>query len=270
MALGSLWNRGIYPYIHRHADQAMLKGIGQATLHFNSCPTLMTTPVKPVETRRLYQTIADQINSLIRLGSFQAGMRLPPERELAQQLGVSRPSLREALIALEIRGQVEIRMGSGVYVCEGSTEEPPLTSMGESPTELMQARAAIEGSVIVLACTRLTPEGMARLQKSVESMRELIAEGRSPLEPDRQFHIALAEIAGNSVLTRLVGELFDGRNDPIAAKVSGLAENITTWGVALSEHERILRTLEARDPIAAQAAIRSHLKASEERWVGGV
>jgi GntR family transcriptional repressor for pyruvate dehydrogenase complex len=185
-------------------------------------------------------------------------------------LGVSRPSLREALIALEIRGQVEIRMGSGVYVCEGSTEEPPLTAMGESPTELMQARAAIEGSVIVLACTRLTPEGMARLQKSVESMRELIAAGRSPLEPDRQFHMTLAEIAGNSVLTRLVGELFDGRNDPIAAKVSGLAENITTWGVALSEHERILRTLEARDPIAAQAAIRSHLKASEERWVGGV
>lgn len=233
-------------------------------------PTLpMTTSVKPVETRRLYQTIADQINTLIRHGSFPAGARLPPERELAQQLGVSRPSLREALIALEIRGQVEIRMGSGVYVCNGGTEAP-LTSMGESPTELMQARAAIEGCVIVLACTRLTPDGMARLQKSVESMRELIAAGRSPLEPDRQFHMTLAEIAGNSVLTRLIGELFDGRNDPIAAKVSGLAENITTWGVALSEHERILRTLEACDPIAAQAAMRSHLKASEERWVGGV
>jgi GntR family transcriptional regulator, transcriptional repressor for pyruvate dehydrogenase complex len=230
----------------------------------------MATPVKPVETRRLYQAIADQICELIRLGSFQAGMRLPPERELAQQLGVSRPSLREALIALEIRGQVEIRMGSGVYVCDGSPGEgAPLVSMGESPTELMQARAAIEGCVIVLACTRLTAEGLARLQKSVDTMRELIAAGRSPLEPDRQFHIALAEIAGNSVLTRLVGELFDGRNDPIAAKVSGLAENITTWGVALSEHERILRTLENRDPIAAQAAIRSHLKASEERWVGG-
>ena len=230
---------------------------------------LMTTLVKPVETRRLYQTIADQINSLIRLGTFKSGMRLPPERELAQQLGVSRPSLREALIALEIRGQVEIRMGSGVYVCDGGMEEPPLGAMGESPTELMQARAAIEGSVILLACVRLTPEGVARLQKSVDSMRELIAAGRSPLEPDRQFHITIAEIAGNSVLTRLVGELFDGRNDPIAAKVSGLAENITTWGVALSEHERILRTLEAGDPLAAQAAIRSHLKASEERWVGG-
>jgi GntR family transcriptional repressor for pyruvate dehydrogenase complex len=228
----------------------------------------MTSLVKPVETRRLYQSIADQINTLIRHGSFQAGARLPPERELAQQLGVSRPSLREALIALEIRGQVEIRMGSGVYVCEVGSETSPLTAMGESPTELMQARAAIEGSVIVLACTRLTSDGTARLQKTLDVMRDLIAAGRSPLEPDRQFHIAIAEIAGNSVLTRLVGELFDGRNDPIAAKASVLSENITTWGVALSEHERILRTLEARDPIAAQAAIRSHLKASEERWVG--
>jgi GntR family transcriptional repressor for pyruvate dehydrogenase complex len=230
----------------------------------------MATPVKPVETRRLYQSIADQICELIRLGTFQAGMRLPPERELAQQLGVSRPSLREALIALEIRGQVEIRMGSGVYVCDsGAGESPPLVSMGESPTELMQARAAIEGCVIVLACPRLDAEGMARLQKCVEAMRESIAAGRSPLDADRQFHIALAEIAGNSVLTRLVGELFDGRNDPIAAKVSVLAETISTWRVALAEHERILRTLENRDPIAAQAAIRSHLKASEERWVGG-
>jgi GntR family transcriptional repressor for pyruvate dehydrogenase complex len=182
----------------------------------------MTSLVKPVETRRLYQSIADQINTLIRHGSFQPGARLPPERELAQQLGVSRPSLREALIALEIRGQVEIRMGSGVYVCEVGSETSPLTAMGES----------------------------------------------SPLGPDRQFHMTIAEIAGNSVLTRLVGELFDGRNDPIAAKASVLSENITTWGVALSEHERILRTLEARDPIAAQAAIRSHLKASEDRWVG--
>ncbi len=184
----------------------------------------MATPVRPVETRRLYQAIADQICELIRHGSFQAGMRLPPERELAQQLGVSRPSLREALIALEIRGQVEIRMGSGGYVCDGGTGEgAPLVSMGESPTELMQARAAIEGCVIVLACTRLNAGGLARLQKSVDTMRELIAAGRSPLEPDRQFHIALAEIAGNSVLTRLVGELFDGRNEPSPGNSAGWA-----------------------------------------------
>jgi GntR family transcriptional repressor for pyruvate dehydrogenase complex len=226
---------------------------------------------KPVETRRLYQSIADQIRSLIDQGSFAPGTRLPPERELAHQLGVSRPSLREALIALEIGGSVEIRMGSGVYVCEQppADSRPPLTSMGESPTELMQARAAIEGYVVALACARIDEAHLDKLRRNVETMRELISDGRSPLEADRQFHITIAELSGNSVLVRLVGQLFDGRNDPVAAKISRLAENISTWNVALAEHERILRELEAGDPVAAQAAMRMHLRESEARWVGG-
>ena len=76
----------------------------------------MLDQTKQVDTRRLYQQIADQIRDLIQQGRFQAGARLPPERELAQQLGVSRPSVREALIALEIAGCVEVRQGAGVYV----------------------------------------------------------------------------------------------------------------------------------------------------------
>ena len=113
---------------------------------------------KPVESRRLYQQIADQIRELIERGGFEAGTRLPPERDLALQLGVSRPSLREALIALEIEGWVEIHGGSGVYVCtppaahEGSTR-----ALGESPSELMRARAALEGTVIALAAARGRP-----------------------------------------------------------------------------------------------------------------
>ena len=76
----------------------------------------MASPFKPVESRRLYQQIADQIRELIDRGGFDAGTRLPPERDLAQQLGVSRPSLREALIALDVEGRVEVRSGSGVFV----------------------------------------------------------------------------------------------------------------------------------------------------------
>ena len=77
----------------------------------------MSEALRPVETRRLYQQIADRVRELIQLGQYPVGSRLPPERDLATQLGVSRPSLREALIALEIEGSVEIRMGSGIYVC---------------------------------------------------------------------------------------------------------------------------------------------------------
>ena len=89
-------------------------------------------PKAPDPTRRLYQLIADKVRTLIQQGDYKEGSRLPPERDLAQQLGVSRPSLREALIALEIEGSVEIRMGSGVYVCSRALRRSAApSSMGE-------------------------------------------------------------------------------------------------------------------------------------------
>jgi GntR family transcriptional repressor for pyruvate dehydrogenase complex len=85
---------------------------------------------------------------------------------------------------------------------------------------------------------------------------------------DRQFHLTLTEMSGNAVLSRLVGELFDERHSPISAKISSRFETTRTWKAALKEHEAILKAVEARDPIAAQAAMRAHLQASAQRWVG--
>jgi len=230
----------------------------------------MPAKLKQIEVRRLYQQIADQIRDLIRQGGFETGTRLPPERDLAQQLGVSRPSLREALVALDVEGVLEIRGGSGVYVCATPLRPARATrALGDSPTELMQARAAIEGAVVVLACAHADKAALLRLRKIVAGMRAEIAGRRMPLELDRQFHLAVAEMSGNAVMVRIVAELFDGRHSPISAKLSSRFENVRTWNLALKEHEAVLRALEARDPLAAQAAMRSHLKASEERWVGG-
>lgn len=223
--------------------------------------------MKSTEPKRLYQSVAAQILALIRQGEFPAGERLPPERELALKLGVSRPSLREALIALEIGGQVEIRMGSGVYARDGSADD--IGALGDSPSELMQARAAIEGSVVVLAAARMTAATLDRLRRTIERMRRLAAAGKSPVEADRQFHMLIAETAGNSVLSRFVGELFDSRHDPIAAAMRGHTESAQTWTAAVQEHEDVLKALQAGDPIAAQTAMRAHLKASEERWISG-
>jgi len=226
--------------------------------------------MKSTEPKRLYQSIAAQILMLMRQGEFPAGERLPPERELALKLGVSRPSLREALIALEIGGKVEIRVGSGVYAREADTDdESAMRSLGDSPSELMQARVAIEGSVAVLAATHMTAVTLDRLRRSIERMRRLAAAGKSPVEPDRQFHMLIAEAAGNSVLTRFVGELFDSRHDPIAAAMRGHAESPLTWTAAVREHEDVLKALQAGDPIAAQTAMRAHLRASEDRWISG-
>jgi GntR family transcriptional regulator, transcriptional repressor for pyruvate dehydrogenase complex len=230
----------------------------------------MAIQLKPVESRRLYQQIADQIRELIDRGGFEPGTRLPPERDLALQLGVSRPSLREALIALDVEGRVEVRGGSGVYV--SATKPSPAATrtaaMGESPSQLMEARSIIEGEVVVLACARITESQLARLRELLKSMEAEIARRRARLDLDREFHLTLAQMTGNVVLTRLVGELFDERHSPISAKISSRFENTRTWKVALKEHEAILRAVEARDPIAAQAAMRAHLNASALRWVG--
>ena len=223
------------------------------------------------ETRRLYQQVADRIRVLIAAGTFPPASRLPAERDLAQQLGVSRPSLREALIALEIDGSVEIRMGSGVYVtAAGGTERAAgamMRPMGESPSELMQARAVLEGGVAALAAARMTPEATAGLRSCLAAMHGEIGAGRKPLEHDRQFHVSIAAISGNPVLTRLVGELFDERHSPISAQLSGHFESPETWALALGEHEAILDALEAGDPLQAEAAMRCHIQSSKQRWV---
>ena len=230
----------------------------------------MAFQFKPVESRRLYQQIADQIRDLIDRGGFEAGTRLPPERDLAQQLGVSRPSLREALIALDVEGRVEVRSGSGVYVSDAKSGPVPTrtAAMGESPSQLMEARSVIEGEVVVLACARVTPELLARLRDLLKGMEAAIDRRRARVDLDRQFHLTLAEMSGNAILQRLIEELFDERHSPISAKISSRFESTRTWKTALAEHEAILKAVEARDPIAAQAAMRAHLKASALRWVG--
>jgi GntR family transcriptional repressor for pyruvate dehydrogenase complex len=228
----------------------------------------MNGPIKAAEPRRLYQQIADQIRTLIQGGHFTPGARLPAERDLAQQLGVSRPSLREALIALEIEGSVEIRMGSGIYITAEPERRPWQTgSMGESPVELMEARAAVEGTVALAAAARITPEGLKLLRETLDAMRVEIEAGRKPLDQDRLFHLTIAGLSGNSVLAHIVSDLFDERHSPLSAQIRARFETPETWHYALQEHEAIYAALEARDPLLAQAMMHAHLEESRRRWM---
>ena len=110
-------------------------------------------PFHSIEPRRLYRQIADQIRGLIKSGEFPAGARLPPERDLAKQLGVSRPSVREALIALEVEGLVEVRIGSGIYVLASPSSAGESASESDAPAgpfELLRARYVIEAECAAL------------------------------------------------------------------------------------------------------------------------
>ena len=120
--------------------------------------------------RRLFWRIVDKVEALINQGEFSAGSRLPPERELADMFDVSRPTIREAIIALEVRGRVEVKTGSGVYVIE--QQETSVKTKEISAFELTQARALIEGEIAALAAQSITDEELAQLKQTLIAMEK--------------------------------------------------------------------------------------------------
>jgi GntR family transcriptional repressor for pyruvate dehydrogenase complex len=223
--------------------------------------------VKPAETRRLYLQIADKLRDLIEQQGFAPNGRLPSERELALTLGVSRPSVREALVALELEGRVEIRMGSGVYVTAraASAAAPDPDALGESPRDIMDARSLIEGAIAASVAPFVKPKALKALRALYERMAAEVAAGQVPLAADRQFHLCIAQMSENDVLVKTVADLFDERHSPLSSKLRVHFEGDDTWAAALDEHRAILEALEARDPVQAHASMQRHLKASYAR-----
>lgn len=229
-------------------------------------------PIEAVEPRRLYRQIADQLRQLIDAGEFAVGERLPSERDLADQLKISRPTVREALIALEVEGRVRIRVGSGIYVTEPNGESSGhrgLASTTEGPFELLRAREIIESAIASEAASLARPADIVEIDQALARMEEGSHPSRATLALDRAFHVAVAEIVGNAVLTRLVGELFDKRINPYFEKLSSYFENEASWRTAFAEHRAVRDAIVAGDPEAAHAAMRRHLRQSQIRFSVG-
>src|SRR5262245_4157662 len=169
-------------------------------------------PLTAVENRRLYRQIADQIAALIEKGEYDAGQRLPPERDLAKQLGVSRPSVREALIALEVEGYVEVRVGSGVYVVgRGPALRSEPLPADSGPFELIRARWLIEAECAAVAAKQATRAQVRAMEEALDQMEADRGRGMMPLAADRLFHLRIAEASGNSALALVVKTLWDQR-----------------------------------------------------------
>ena len=224
-------------------------------------------PLQAIEPRRLYRQIADQLRALIASGELAPGARLPPERDLALQLGVSRPSVREALIALEVAGLVEVRMGSGIYVAAQPLGAPP-GDIGAAlgPFDIIRARQLIEPELAALAARRKAPAALKRLRAAVKRMEDDIAQGVAPIRGDREFHLALAEASDNAALVRVVAELFDERHNPLFEQLGRHFENARSWRQAVAEHRAVLRAVVAGEVGAARAAMRCHLGNSHDRF----
>jgi DNA-binding FadR family transcriptional regulator len=227
-------------------------------------------PIQPVDNPRLYRQIADQLSKLIRSGEFAQGARLPSERDLAAQLGVSRPSVREALIALEIQGNVEVRVGSGIYVTrERSTAVADPKSEGQGPFELLRARWLIEGEIAAEAARNATPDELVRVGAAVEDMRKRQRQRRDVDPADREFHLSIAQASHNSALFSVVRDLWDQGRGAIWKRMEKHFQTPKLRAAVLRDHRIILQSLKARDARGARAAMRSHLEHVDKEFTKG-
>jgi DNA-binding FadR family transcriptional regulator len=223
-------------------------------------------PLHAVEPRRLYRQVADQLRQLIDSGEFPVGNRLPTERELAAQLGVSRPTVREALIALEVDGRVRIRVGSGIYVLAPQEPTTIATPPVAGPFEILAARALFEGAIAEQAAQIASPADMAGIDATLARMKGATESGAESIAADRAFHVAVAHVLSNDAITNVVGELFDQRINPYYARLASYFETPSSWRAACDEHRAIRDCIANADPAGARAAMQTHLERSQERF----
>ena len=224
-------------------------------------------PIKVIEPRRLYLEIAGQIRSLIENREFPFSSRLPAERELAKQFGVSRPSVREALIALEVEGYVDVRPGSGVFVTKPKRQAPDYSNI-EGPLEIMRARKVVEGEIAAEVTAHLGQKDIAVLRRILWELEKASAapDPTSCIFADRSFHLYLARKVHNSILLRIVTELFDQRSNLLGKQFGAHFDNPKTWTAVVTEHRKIIEALAAHDSEQARNAMHSHLIKAHNRW----
>lgn len=207
---------------------------------------------------RLYCKVVEQILCAVRSGEYPAGTRLPSERELADRYEVSRVTIREASIALEAKGVIEIRAGSGAYVLPASVANelalPDVTAF-----DLTTARLIVEAEAAALASTNISDAQLEALRQIVEAMS--VPSNHSEAEGDdldRQFHMAIAGASNNPAIEHCVRELWRMRNN--VPRVKELYERVCSISVddRQSEHLQIYEALAARDPARSRAAMREH------------
>jgi DNA-binding FadR family transcriptional regulator len=226
-------------------------------------------PLQTLEPQRLYRQIAEQLRALMSGGEFQPGERLPAERDLAKQMGVSRPSVREALIALEVEGWVEVRTGSGVFVLDRSRQRKIETKVPEGewgPLEILRARRVVEGEIAALAAQHAKRKDVDAIRGAISLMHEDTERGIAPTSGDRAFHTAIAEAAGNAVLVDTVHTFWDARRGPLFERLGDYFENVPSWRTAIGEHEAILEAIRAHDAAAARDAMHTHMDKSHARF----
>ncbi len=223
--------------------------------------SIVTARLPPIATKRLYQRISDVLRQSIDSGAFAIGSFLPPERDLAEQLGVSRTSVREALIALEVAGRVSVRVGAGVEVLQ-----PPATQLKAEtaepqvgPLDLLDARLLIEPEIAALAARNATATDIARLETMRDQMSMEFRRDAKKHDADRAFHLDIAKISANAALELVDALLWDQRPTALQERFEAIFATPERFEATEREHDAILTAIKSRDPQAARMAMRRHL-----------
>ncbi|MFE4249524.1 FadR/GntR family transcriptional regulator [Streptomyces sp. NPDC056910] len=220
----------------------------------------MTDALRPMTARpRLYEQVLDRLRAYVAEGGLRAGDRLPPERDLAARLGVSRASVKQAIVVLEVQGLVEARHGGGTYLMRDSLDAEPVEHMVERRRRLpdvLEAREALETKLAELAAERRTDEDLAALHKALDRMAADIEEGGHGVEGDRLFHAAVTAAAHSALLAEFMRSIADQVTE---SRTESLRQPRRP-ARSLAQHRAILEAIETGRPAQAAAAMRRHVR----------
>lgn len=222
-----------------------------------------------VQTKKVYMKIVEQVRDLIKEGRLKPGDKLPPEQVLAEEFGTSRPSVREALSALEILGITESRGGKGNFIKDNFNF--PLYDQKfreleeeESPFELLEARKVLETEIVGLAAKNATEEEIATIQGSLNKMKDAMTNIPEIMEFDREFHINTAKAAHNSLLFSMMIYLTDLLKEKLWINLKE-----KSWSIPgrpqkyFKEHNEILKAIKNKDSKGARNRMYDHLAGVE-------
>jgi len=218
-----------------------------------------TSPLRPLARPRLYEQVAQQILDWVRESGLRAGDRLPPERELASRLGVSRATVSQALVAMEVVGVVAVRHGDGTVLVDSAGTSKVVDALRRHTQQLpdiIEAREALEAKLAALAAVRRTEEDLARIDHALEAMAADIDSGGRGVEGDELFHAAVTVAGHSGLLERLMGEISDLVRETRIESLSQPSRPVES----LEGHRRIAAAIRDQDAAAAAAAMREHVE----------
>ena len=229
----------------------------------------MSATAKPefeaIRRHKVYEEVARQLEQLI-VERMKPGEMLPPERELAENFGVSRSSVRDAIRRLELVGIVEPRQGSGTVVCEVSTDKliNPLTTVlvqkRKLVVELLDVRKMLEPPLASRAASHASANDIAELEDILRRQDDKLRRGDAAIEEDNEFHYTIAMASDNSVVLKVLDVLMDLLRETRerALQVEGRPQK------SIAGHRRILAAIKRHDPLAAELAMRRHIEEVSE------